>query len=157
MSDAEQAAYWKEAYTAMASIVDAKNAELAESQAYALQLERALGEAWTPVPDGIYDAGGGTTISIMSVENPNHLAIVQRRKGNKTIGEIHLSVPDFAICRRTSSSPTVAPHRDVILEALTEYEYGRRAFYDGDTDAVTDADEAKAALAWLKAQDAPPA
>lgn len=40
-------------------------------------------------------------------------------------------------------------HVATIREALTEYEYARRAFYDGEPKAMADAEAAKRALAAL--------
>lgn len=47
----------------------------------------------------------------------------------------------------TLSAQSVA----VIREALTDYEYAKRAFYDGDERAIADADAAKVARAELTA------
>ena len=62
---------------------DAMVAELAEKQAYVLQLERALGEAWEPVP--------------------NNVTIVFPDTGWPWVSETGAEV---RYCSRTSSSPT---------------------------------------------------
>jgi hypothetical protein len=75
-------------------------AELAESQAYALQLERALGEAWQPVPDGEVQDVSNCDDFIVSL-NGSKITTWQERNGHYAI-----LPPDIRLCRRTSSSPT---------------------------------------------------
>jgi hypothetical protein len=85
-------------------------AELAESQAYALQLERALGEAWEPVPDGRYElenSVGDRDIYLRLSEDGKRL---WQWCDDPTISE-EISLGswgrDVRLCeRRTSSSPT---------------------------------------------------
>ena len=77
-------------------------AELAKKQAYILQLERALGEAWTPVGDG-YIVPTVTDDEVWAYERDGKLgkAIVIRK--DHFHGDIILA-DGYALCRRTSSS-----------------------------------------------------
>ncbi len=82
-------------------------AELAESQAYVLRLERALGEAWQPVPDGEY-SGGNLKVHVLAGRYV--MATKAQHDDNGREYWNGASLPDeYRLCRRTSSSPTVAP------------------------------------------------
>jgi hypothetical protein len=86
-------------------------AELAESQRYALQLERALGEAWTPVPDGEYHPGGGNRVLAYPLvvshnEVDNRMTLIM-------CGPHGVLLDDgWRLMRRRTSSPTAGEEGD---------------------------------------------
>jgi len=79
-------------------------AELAESQAYALQLERALGEAWEPVPSEyeIVEENG----DCLNIEDGT-ISTSRPDTDAERYARFWFTLPDnIRLCRRTSSSPT---------------------------------------------------
>lgn len=95
-----------EEYKRMQSEVTSLIAELAESQRRIAELERRIGEAWTPVPDGEYHPGGGNRVlAYPLVVSHNE---VDNRMTRIMCGPHGVLLDDGwrVMRRRTSSGPT---------------------------------------------------